>query len=75
MKTPTKKLFRHIVVVEVRVEVWAQDQDEAIDLVWDEDFNAQMPEVMDVEVDTSQYREVDDINDNYDKADMEINNG
>lgn len=74
MKTPTKKLFKHTVVVEVRVEVWAQDQDEAIDLVWDEDFNAQMPEVMDVEVDKSQYREVDDINDNYDKADMEMNN-
>jgi hypothetical protein len=75
MKTPTKKLFRHIVVVEVRVEVWAENQDDAIDMVWDEDFNAQMPEVMDVEVDTSQYKEVEDINDNYDRADMEINNG
>lgn len=74
MKTPTKKLYKHTVVVEVRVDVWAQDQDEAMDLVIDEDFNAQMWEIMDVEVDNSQYREEEDIQDPYDRADMEMKN-
>lgn len=73
MKKPTKKLYNYTVIFEVRVPIWAENENEAIDKSYEVDLNQHDFDVMNVEVDDSQYREEDYIPDEYeyDKADQE----